>query len=88
MRHILLKFWDILRAYLPENDFGKMIAKNNYLATGGEKRLGEWDISLNGTMVILEALFGKTSYKKVRYRVQRPLRCPRLSEFHMEVARM
>ena len=61
---------DILRAYLPENDFGKMIAKNNYLATGREKSFGEWDVSHNGTMVILEALFGKTSYKKVRYMVR------------------
>ena len=74
---------DILRAYLPENDFGKMIAKNNYLATGREKSFGEWDVSLNGTMVILEALFGKTSYKKVRYMVRLGNRRVRVSDFSL-----
>ena len=42
-----------------------MIAKNNFLATGDEINFREWDISRNGMMIILDALFGKTSYKKV-----------------------
>ena len=51
-----------IRALLPENDFGKMIAKNNYLVTGIEQNFSEWDISHDGMMQILEALFGKASY--------------------------
>ena len=54
-----------IRALLPENDFGKMIAKNNYLVTGIEQNFSEWDISHDGMMQILEALFGKASFKKV-----------------------
>ena len=50
---------------LPEEDFGKMFAKNNYLATGLQYSFGEWDISKDGMMAILEALFGEASFKKV-----------------------
>ena len=50
---------------LPEEDFGKMFAKNNYLATGLERNFKEWDISKDGMMVILKALFGEASFKKV-----------------------
>ena len=57
----------IFRAHLPEHDFGKMIAKNNYLATGRDQPFGRepWDISRDGMMVMLEALFGNKSFKQV-----------------------
>ena len=42
-----------------------MIAKNNILATGGDWSFGEWDISRDGMMVMLEALFGNASFKQV-----------------------
>ena len=59
----------LYRAYLPENDFGKMIAKNNHLATGRVESFGEWDFSRDGMMVMLEALFGDKSFKQVHGKI-------------------
>ena len=45
-----------------------MIARNNFLATGDEYNFSEWDISRDGMIAILDAIFGKTSFKKVSYK--------------------
>ena len=42
-----------------------MIARNNFLATGDEYNFSEWDISRDGMIAILDAIFGKTYFKKV-----------------------